>query len=109
MAKHMTAEMADLVAERFRALGEPARLRIMDALRNGEKTVGALVDATEMTTGNVSKHLQVLHAAGFVVRQKDGVHVHYALANKDVFKLCDIVCGQLEAEVAARRRTLAGR
>lgn len=109
MAKHMTPEMADLVAERFRALGEPARLMIMNALRHGEKTVSALVEATGMTTGNVSKHLQVLHAAGFVVREKSGVHVYYGLASNDIFKLCDIVCGRIEADVAQRRRVLSGR
>jgi DNA-binding transcriptional ArsR family regulator len=100
--------MIDLVAERFRALAEPARLHLMNVLRGGERTVGELVAATGMGTANVSKHLQLLHAAGFVTRRKEGLHVHYGLAGEDVFQLCDIMCGRVEAEVRSRRRLLAG-
>lgn len=109
MAKHLTPEMIELVAERFRALAEPARLRIMQALRGGEQTVGELVEATDLGTANVSKHLQLLHAAGFVGRRKEGLYVYYGLAGEDVFRLCDIMCGRLEAEAESRRRVLAGR
>ena len=58
MPKRLTPEMIELVAERFRALAEPARLHIMQALRSGEKTVGDLVEVTGLGTANVSKHLQ---------------------------------------------------
>jgi DNA-binding transcriptional ArsR family regulator len=105
----MTPEKIALVAERFRALAEPARLQIMQALRSGEQTVGDLVDAPGLGTANVSKHLQILHAAGFVTRRKDGLYVYYGLAGEDVFRLCDIICGRLDAEVASRRKVLAGR
>jgi len=104
-----TPEQIDLVAERFRALAEPARLHIMIALRKGEQTVGELVEATGFGTANVSKHLRVLHAAGFVVRRKEGLFVYYGLAGEDVFRLCDIMCGRLEAEAASRRKVLAAR
>ena len=107
--KRLSPEMIDLVAERFRALAEPARLHIMQALRAGEQTVGELVDATGLGTANVSKHLQLLHAAGFVTRRKEGLHVHYGLAGDDVFRLCDLMCGRLEAEAESRRRIIAGR
>ncbi len=107
--KRLSPEMVALVAERFRALAEPARLHIMQALRAGEQTVGELVDATGLGTANVSKHLQILHAAGFVTRRKEGLHVHYGLAGEDVFRLCDIMCGRLEAEAEHRRRVIAGR
>ena len=107
--KQLTPEQIDLVAERFRALAEPARLHIVVALRAGEQTVGELVEATGFATANVSRHLQVLHATGFVERRKEGLYVHYALAGDDVFKLCDLMCGRLEAETEARRRVLSGR
>ena len=102
----LTPEKIDLVAERFRVLAEPTRLHLMNALRRGERTVGELVAATGLGTANVSKHLQVLHAAGFVVRRKAGLHVHYALADDDVFRLCDIMCGRLAAQTERRRRAL---
>ncbi|HEU4643368.1 MAG TPA: metalloregulator ArsR/SmtB family transcription factor [Gemmatimonadaceae bacterium] len=105
----LTPEKITLVAERFRVLAEPARLHIMTALREGERSVGELADATGLGTANVSKHLQLLHAAGFVTRRKEGLHVRYALADRDVFRLCDIMCGRLEAEAESRRRVLAKR
>ena len=103
----LTPDKTELVAERFRALAEPARLQLMAALHEGERTVGELVQATGLGTANVSKHLQLLHAAGFVSRRKDGLHVRYTLADEDVFLLCDIVCGRLEAEIVATQRVLA--
>ena len=103
----MAPELLPLVAERFKALAEPARLHILDALRGGEMTVGELVDATELGQANVSKHLQMLHSLGFVNRKKDGLFVYYALADKSVFQLCDIMCGRLEAEMKTRRKLLA--
>ena len=110
MAKtRLTPDMIELVAERFRALAEPARLHLMSALREGEQTVSGLVEATGFGTANVSKHLQLLHAAGFVTRRKDGLHVYYGLAGEDVFRLCDIMCGRLAAETENRRRVLARR
>jgi len=105
----LTPQKIELVAERFRALGEPARLHIMNALRTGEQTVGELVEATGFGTANVSKHLQLLHASGFVTRRKEGLFVYYGLAGDDVFRLCDIMCGRLEAEAETRRQVLAGR
>ena len=109
MAKtRLTPHMIALVAARFRALAEPARLLIMNALREGELTVSGLVEETGLGTANVSKHLQLLHAAGFVTRRKEGLHVYYGLAGEDVFRLCDIMCGRLDAEAAARRKVLAG-
>jgi DNA-binding transcriptional ArsR family regulator len=107
--KNLTPEMIALVADRFRALAEPARLHIMQALRGGDHTVGELVESTGLGTANVSKHLQLLHGAGFVTRRKDGLFVYYGLAGEDVFHLCDIMCGRIAAETKGRTRVLAGR
>jgi ArsR family transcriptional regulator len=105
----LTPELMVLVAERFKVLAEPARLEILNALSAGERTVTDLLAATGMKQANVSKHLQVLHAAGFVDRRKDGLHVYYHLADEDVFQLCRLVCGRLEAEAGRRLSLLARR
>ena len=102
----LTPATLTLIAERFKVLGEPARLQILNALRGGELTVGDLVERTALSQANVSKHLQVLHARGFVAREKDGLYVRYRLADKTVFQLCDIMCGHLETELEARRKAL---
>ena len=108
MAKmRLTPAQVVLVAERFRALAEPARLNLIIALRDGERSVGEIVEATGLATANVSKHLQQLHAAGYVTRRKEGLFVLYGLAGTHVFKLCDLMCGQLEAEAEAQRKLFA--
>lgn len=86
------------IARRFRVLGETSRLAIMSVLRDGERSVSDLVDETGLGQANVSKHLQLLHHHGFVERRKDGLNVLYRLADDDVFRICDLVCGRLERE-----------
>jgi DNA-binding transcriptional ArsR family regulator len=108
-AKVMSDDLLALVGERFKALGEPARLRILSELRAGEATVSDLVDATGMGQANVSKHLQLLHTLGFVERRKEGLHVFYSLADTTVFQLCDLMCGRIAQETRDRRRVVAGR
>jgi ArsR family transcriptional regulator len=103
----LTPEMLTLVAERFKALGEPARLQLLNCLRSGEMTVNELVDRTGLGQANVSRHLQLLHTAGFVTRRKEGLFTFYALADRNVFRLCDIMCGRVQAQVETRRRRLA--
>jgi DNA-binding transcriptional ArsR family regulator len=107
--KTLTLEMLVLVAERLRALAEPARLQILNELRSGERTVTELVEATGLGQANVSKHLQLLLAAGFVGRRKDGLYAKYRIADEDVFRICEIMCGRLEDEARWRRHLLAGR
>jgi DNA-binding transcriptional ArsR family regulator len=104
-----SAEVIGLIAERFKALSEPARLEILTSLRDGEKTVTELVEASGLGQANVSKHLQSLYSAGFVSRRKEGLYVYYFLADASVLKLCDIMCDRLETELAARRKAFSAR
>ena len=103
----LTPELLALVADRLKVLAEPARLQILSSLRNRESTVTEIVEATGLSQANVSRHLQLLHAHGFVSRRKDGLYAYYSLADQRVFKLCDLVCDSLDATVASRRRVLA--
>lgn len=83
------------VAKRFRALSEPARLQLLRVLARGELTVNQLVRETGLGQANVSKHLQLLHDLGFVRRRKNGLFVHYALADHQALSWCDAVIEQL--------------
>ncbi|MFM8533369.1 MAG: ArsR/SmtB family transcription factor [Acidimicrobiia bacterium] len=91
------------VADRFKVLAEPARLAVLQALRDGQMTVTELIDETGLNQANLSKHLQVLFSHGFVERRRDKSWVYYSLADASVFKLCDIMCGQLDRHVAIQR------
>ncbi|MDA1081908.1 MAG: metalloregulator ArsR/SmtB family transcription factor [Gemmatimonadetes bacterium] len=103
----MTGALRDLIASRFRVLAEPARLHILDVLRDGELTVNEIVAHTELGQANVSRHLRQLHDLGFVTRRREGLHVHYAIKDRKIFQLCDLVCGQVDTDLAARRRVVA--
>ena len=102
----LTPELIELVAGRFKALAKPARLTILNALREGEMSVSELMDATGLGQANISKHLQLLHSLGFVARRKEGLYVRYRLAGQDVFRLCDIMCGRVVREAERRARSL---
>ena len=101
----LTADKIQLLADWFKVLAEPARLEILNRLRNGERTVTELVEQTRLGQANVSKHLKLLHAHGFVARRKEGVSVYYRLA-ASMDELCDIMTKQMNAQLASRRRTL---
>lgn len=83
------------VAEYFRALAEPLRLKIVNTLRHGECNVGELTDLCQCSQANVSKHLSLLAKAGLVAREARGTSVYYRIADERVYELCDLVCGQL--------------
>ena len=86
-------DLVELIARRFRAVGEPMRIRLLDQLRDGEATVGELSDTLEASQQNISKHLAVLSDAGVLGRLKEGNHVYYRIVDEGVFALCEDVCG----------------
>lgn len=98
----------EAIADRFRVLAEPNRLRILHLLRGGERSVGELTDALETSQANVSKHLALLRRHDLVARRKEGVVHRYRIADRSIFQLCDLVCGSLEAQLEDRREELGG-
>src|SRR5688500_11796719 len=100
--------LVELIAQRFRVIGEPMRIRLLDQLRDGPMTVNELTDALGATQQNVSKHIGVLAQAGIVGREKAGNRVRCFIADNTVFALCELVCGGLRQQVAALDSLLAG-
>lgn len=90
----------ELIAARFRVIGEPMRIKLLDRLRESPATVNELTGALGASQQNVSKHLNVLHQAGLVSRAKEGTAVRYAIEDETVFALCELVCGGLRAQLA---------
>src|SRR5207247_2993465 len=89
-------DLVELIARRFRVIGEPMRIRLLDRLRDGEASVGELSEALSASQQNVSKHLAVLTDVGVLGRRKHGNHVYYRIIDKRVFALCETVCGSVE-------------
>lgn len=100
--------LVELIAQRFRVLGEPMRIRLLDVLRDGPLTVGALQEATGGSQQNVSKHLGVLRDAGLVRRTKEGTFARYEIADETVFAICEQVCGGLRERLAELGAVLDG-
>lgn len=88
----LTEGLIDLAAHRFRLLGEPMRLRILQALEAGERSVTDLTRVVSSNQPNVSRHLQALHEGGIVKRRRDGNTIYYAIADPVVFQICELVC-----------------
>ena len=91
--------LVDLIAQRFRVLGEPMRIWLLDHLREDDATVTELQQALGASQQNVSKHLGILHNAGMVTRTKDGNHTRYSIADEGVFELCEKVCGGMRRQL----------
>ena len=93
---------------RFAVLSEPMRLRLIQALFDGERSVGELVAATGGTQGNVSRHLQTLTQAHVLARRKEGLQVYYSIADPSIFRLCELVCGSLEKSLNRQADAFGG-
>lgn len=104
----LSPEALDLVAQRFRALGDPTRLALLQALFAKERTVQELCAATGTTQANASKHLALLLERGLVARRRDGSFTRYRIADATLEDLCRLVCDSLAERHEAVRASLTG-
>ena len=100
--------LIELIARRFRVIGEPMRIKLLDSLRERDASVTELREATGASQQNVSKHLGVLLEAGIVGRRKDGNQVFSSIVVESIFRLCEEVCGGLQRQVAELNAIVAG-
>jgi len=107
MVRLPDSQLYGLQAQFCQALANPARIHIVAILADGPKTPSDL--ATELETGepNVSRHLRVLHESGLVISAREGPHVLYALADKRIVKVLDLMREMLHDQLG-RRTKLAG-
>ena len=99
--RKLSGAALEKVSDRFKALSEPMRLRLIYALMDGEKTVSELVRETGGVQANVSKHLSVLLDAGILGRRKQGTSSYYRIVDESIFELCDLVCGSIHDRLVA--------
>lgn len=100
--KKLSERGLQLVARRFKVLSEPARLKLLMALEHGEQHVSALIALTDLTQGNVSKHLGILMDAGMVDRRKQGLNAFYFISDQQILDLCDLMCAKLEQDFSKK-------
>lgn len=97
----------DLVATRFKIMSEPLRLRLLQLLQNGEKSVGELTELCSTSQPNVSKHLKILQTGGLVKRQQKGNTVYYSIADQSIFTLCELVCSSIEERLRTQAQAFS--
>ena len=105
----LSDKMIELVARRFRAMGDPTRLRILQFLESGEMSVGALTAAISGNQPNISKHLYALYESGLVARRRVGNNILYSIADSMVLKICELVCRSATDSMRAQYSELVGR
>jgi len=88
------------VAAYFQALSEPTRLRVLNLLREQERSVGELAQLCGYSSANISRHLTLLTQHGLVERQTRGNSAIYRIADPSVYALCDLVCGNIARRFA---------
>ena len=98
-----------LVAARFRVLGDPSRVRLLNQLLQGERPVLELVASTGLLQPTVSKHLGILLREGIVARRQQGTQAFYRVADPSIAALCDLVCDGLAAKLAGHLDALPAR
>ena len=92
----LDADELERMAARFKVLGEPMRLKILQSVCHSPRAVGDIVAATGASQANVSKHLALLAAAGILRREKAGQRVYYGVKDRLAVKLCELVRAQLD-------------
>jgi ArsR family transcriptional regulator len=95
LLRPLAEDELNYLAGRFKLLGEPMRLKILQSVCHAPRTVNDIVKATGSTQANVSKHLALLAVAGILERKKDGQWVYYGMKDKLVVRLCAMVRDQL--------------
>ena len=99
--------MHEVKATLFRVLGHPIRVRILELLRDGERSVGSLQAELQLGEGSTSQHLAALRRIGLVESRREGTTIHYRVDNQRVFDLLaagrDIITAQLTGQQSILR------
>jgi len=102
-------DLAEMIAARLRVIGDPNRIRILDQLRDSERSVAELTEQLETSQQNTSKHLGILLQAGIVGRRKEGTSSYYRVVDDGVFELCEQVCGGIQTQITELSAVIEGR
>jgi DNA-binding transcriptional ArsR family regulator len=98
-------EAIELIAARFRAMGEASRLKWILAVEHGEKNVSQLVVTTGLSQPNASRHLQTLTDAGILTRRRERMSVFYTIADPTICRLYKQVYCSVQKRLTTQANT----
>lgn len=96
----------ELQSEVCKTLASSKRLEIINALKDGEKTVGELVEILGVPKANVSQHLAVMRHKGILLSRRDGVNIYYRIANPKVVQACALMREVLTEQMKERSKLI---
>lgn len=97
-----------LHAEICKTLSNATRLMILNALRDGEKSVSELAGSVGARQANVSQHLAVLRQRGVVTTRKHGTNIYYSITNPKIIQACDLIREVLFEQLSKTRELTEG-
>lgn len=103
----LSEEALDAIADFFKLLSEPSRLKILCTLKGGPRNVTEIMEISGLGQANVSKHLKLMARAGLVRRTPQGTNAYYEIDNPAIFALCELACATLSAKFQQQAETLA--
>jgi DNA-binding transcriptional ArsR family regulator len=103
---HKARPVHEVKAKLFRVLGHPARVRILELLREEELSVGALQVALDLDSGGTSQHLAALRRIGLVESRREGTSVYYRVDDEHVFDLLEAGRSIISRQLAEQQEIL---
>jgi DNA-binding transcriptional ArsR family regulator len=103
----VTRPIYQVKAEFFKVLGHPARIRVLELLREGERSVGQLLPEVGLEPSHLSQQLGVLRRANLVQARKEGSTVNYSVSDKRIFDLLEVAKTILTSSLLETRELLA--
>lgn len=100
--------MYELHADLCKMLSNPKRLKIIENLKDREKTVSELVSNVGVRQANLSQHLAELRKRDLVETRKEGANVYYKIANPKIVKACDLVREVLLEQLSENQDLIEG-
>lgn len=95
-----------LHAEVCKAMANPIRLKILNALRHGEQSVDVMARSLKLRKANLSQHLAILRQRGIVATRRQGLNIYYRCANPKMLKACEILREVLMEQLAEGSRLI---
>jgi len=95
-------EIFEEVADYFSVMSEPARLKIIHAICQSERTVSEIVEVAGLTQSNISRHLGLMYRYGLLVKRREGNQIFYRMADDTTIELCRSACNRIAATIEGR-------
>ncbi len=97
------------IAETYKALADPTRLKVLYSLKGGPKSVSELMEILKIKQANLSKHLSILRNSGILKAKREKNNVYYSLTDNKITSICDMICNYIKDKLKKEEKVLGMR